>query len=417
MIKPNTFLDPDDALQIVLHHAATLPVEMTALPDADGLVLAQAIVARLDQPRFRKAAVDGYGVSAGAGAGPWHVVATIAAGDTRDPGEHAGLASHECVRIMTGAVVPPDVTRIVRFEYAEEIGGDPPQVRQTRDESGANIAERGENIREGDPLLTARRITPLDLGILASQGYRAVPVVRRPRVAVMSTGTELFSPLAEDAPAWGIYDSNSFQLTARARGLGSDAQNHGILRDDQALITTAIREAVDGNDLVICSGGVSMGDLDFVPAALAEIGATVHFHGLAVKPGMPTLFATAGDTLVFGLPGNPVSTIAQFELYVAPALARLAGFQYRPREDVLPLAAPFSRRNADRHEYLPGYIRDGQIHALTYRGSGHLSALAEAQLVFRVDRGVREVAAGERVYARFIRPDDRLSEDLGHRQV
>jgi molybdopterin molybdotransferase len=170
--------------------------------------------------------------------------------------------------------------------------------------------------------------------------------------------------------------------------------------------TDAVKAAIDTHDVVVCSGGVSMGDMDFLPTALETLQAEIHFHGLAMKPGRPTLFATSGGTLIFGLPGNPVSTLVQFEMFIAPALAEMQGLTYTPRETSLPLAKPFSRGKTDRHEYLPGYVQDGKIERVTYQGSGHLSALAAAELIFRIDRGVTSVPAGGEVYARYIRPTD-----------
>jgi molybdopterin molybdotransferase len=152
-----------------------------------------------------------------------------------------------------------------------------------------------------------------------------------------------------------------------------------------------------------------MGDLDLVPQALVDLGCEVHFHGLAMKPGKPTLFASRGQTLVFGLPGNPVSTLVQFDLLVRPALSAVQGLP-RPQvvggsvSDVrLPLAEPFERRNSERNEYVPGRIEGGRVVRVRYKGSGHLSALAEAELFFRVDRGVSNLSAGEHVRVRFFR--------------
>jgi molybdopterin molybdotransferase len=345
--------------------------------------------------------VDGFGVLTGQEDTPFRVVGSIAAGERRSPGEPSGLEAGEALRIMTGAVVPPDIERVLRFEYTEEVGaqeepgsGAPgasassPAGRQTarriRFEEQTNIAEEGENIRAGEPLLSPRRLTALDIGILASQGYAEVPVYRRPKVTVLSTGTELYPPEEREIPSYAIYDSNGSQLTALAKANLAEAENRGILGDDQAAITEALGRAVAESDVVIASGGVSMGDLDFVPAALVDLGASIHFHGLAVKPGKPTLFATLERTLVFGLPGNPVSTAAQFEMFIAPALHALQGLVYTPREARLPLATPFRRKNADRHEFLPGYYRDGKVYQIRYKGSGHLSALSDAELLFRV---------------------------------
>jgi molybdopterin molybdotransferase len=418
MKRPDTFLEPESASAVVMEMVRRCDIEMAGLAECRNRALAEILPAQTDQPRFRKAAVDGYALAGEPGDQPVRVVGSIAAGDHRDPDQPAGLTPGRAVRIMTGAVVPPDIERIIRFEYTETLTAattandgpatETPQssesVRIIRTEHSANIAERGENIRRGDPVLTPRRITPVDIGILASQGYARVPVFRRPSVAVFSTGTELVAPGDTSLEAWAIHDSNSYQIAALAEEAGAAVTNYGILPDDQARITAAVRAAINSHDVVICSGGVSMGVLDFFPTALESLGARIHFHGLAMKPGRPTLFATSGATLVFGLPGNPVSTLVQFELFIAPTLAMMQGLTFTPRETALPLAKPFSRRNADRHEYLPGYIRDGKIERVTYQGSGHLSALSNADVIFRIDRGVTAIPAGEHVYARYIRP-------------
>ncbi|MFW5694123.1 MAG: molybdopterin molybdotransferase MoeA [Alkalispirochaeta sp.] len=424
MAHPTTFLEPDAALRIVLSHVHTRDTEMCPLPECLNRTLADTIRATSDEPRFRKAAMDGYAVGPHQADIPFEVVGSIAAGDSRDPDEPAALSENQALRIMTGAVVPPDIERVIRFESTEPVPNDThgttteaeprERIRDTVQESNTNIAERGENLHRGDPLLSPRRLSAIDVGVLASQGYWQIPVIRQPSVGVISTGTELVSPEQPDLPAYAIYNSNGYLVEAMVREHHATVRNYGIVGDDQQHITETIRTAVQQHDVVICSGGVSMGDLDFVPAALESLGAETHFHGLAVKPGRPTLFATLGTTLIFGLPGNPVSTWAQCEMFIAPALHAMQGLTYQPREAEIPLARSFSRSNADRHEYVPGYYRAGEIHTIEYHGSGHISALASATLVFRVDRGVTDLAAGERVYARFIRPENQLSPDIGY---
>jgi molybdopterin molybdotransferase len=409
MTKPHTFLEPDHALEIVLSNISVLSTERRPLPECLHRALAQTVSAGRDEPPFRKAVMDGYAVGPGQGDRPFQVVGSIAAGDSRDPEAPASLHADQGLRIMTGAVVPPDIDRVIRFESTEEAPSD--RVRATVGESSRNIVERGENLHRGDPLLTPRRLSAIDIGILASQGHWNVPLVRQPSVGVISTGSELFSPEESELPPYAIYNSNGYLVAAMARENYASVHNYGIVGDDQSRITDTIRAAVNDHDVVVCSGGVSMGDLDLVPAALEELGASVHFHGLAVKPGRPTLFATLRDTLIFGLPGNPVSTWAQSEMFLAPALAAMQGLTYQPREAELPLARAFSRSDAGRHEFVPGYYRDGAIHRVEYHGSGHISALASATLVFRVDRGRTDVAAGDPVYVRFIRDEKSEAPD------
>ena len=403
MKHPSTFLSMEDAAQLVRSHLHQLPSETVSLDSALGRSLVQSVRARTDQPRFRKAAVDGYALAESTGSGPYRVTATIAAGDEVDPRRRASLGRGEALRIMTGAVVPPDIQRVVRFEYTEEIPAAANTFRILRGERNTNIAEQGENIRSGATLLTPRILSAIDIGILASQGVWTVFVARLPAVAVISTGTELVHPSEPYLADYAIYESNGMQLSALAAGAGAQVHNYGIAADRQEGVTKLLGDAAANHNLVVCSGGVSMGDKDFVPTALEALGAEIHFHGLAMKPGRPTLFATLNDTLVFGLPGNPVSTVVQFEMFIAPTIAALQGAEYLPREAHLPLIGDFQRSSVDRAEFLPGVIRDGAVEPVPYMGSGHLSALATAEVVFRVDRGVATVNQGEAVYVRYLR--------------
>ncbi|MFO8042108.1 MAG: hypothetical protein R6U25_02800, partial [Alkalispirochaeta sp.] len=193
MRQPYTFLEPEEALKTVLAQVHTLGIEQEHLPNCLHRTLAHTVHAQSDEPRFRKAAMDGYAVGPGQEDRPFEVVGAIAAGDSRDPEEPAALRADQGLRIMTGAVVPPDIERVIRFESTEKVpsAGGTTTVERVRDreqESTTNIAERGENLRRGDPLLTPRRLSAIDLGILASQGHWNIPVVRTPSVGVISTG-------------------------------------------------------------------------------------------------------------------------------------------------------------------------------------------------------------------------------------
>ncbi|TVQ40865.1 MAG: molybdopterin molybdenumtransferase MoeA [Spirochaetaceae bacterium] len=398
-MKPHTSYSPQEALEKVLHGVSALPVEDVAVPQALHRVLARPLAARIEDPRFNKSAVDGIAVRTGDTSPEFEIVGDIAAGD----GTEYRLQPGQALRIMTGAAVPEGIGQVIKFENC---AFERSRARVVEPERGSNIALRGENIRAGDALLSPRRLKPADIGVLASQGYGSVPVHRRPRVAVIATGDEIY-PSDADLPAAGIFDSNSHQLTAYARDAFAETTNYGITGDTLDRIRTTLAQAVARHDVVILSGGVSMGDLDFVPEALTALGAEVVFHGLAMKPGRPTLFAVLRDprntVRVFGLPGNPVSTAVQFELLVRPLLAALEGTACTARESWLPLADGYRRSNPDRHEFLPGVVRNGSVVPLAYKGSGHVSVLAEATLVFRIDRGVQLIEPGSEVYVRFLR--------------
>ncbi len=398
-MKPHTSLTPEEAHARVLQGITPGPEEEVPLREALHRVLARSLPARLEDPRFNKSAVDGFGVRADDYSEEYILVGSVTAGDSSCP----AIGPGETVRIMTGARVPPGVEQVVKFENCA-VEGD--RVRIVEPERITNIALQGENIRVGDPLITARRLLPADIGVLAAQGYETVPVRPRPRVAVIATGDEIY-PAGTELPETGIFDSNSYQLAAYAADAFAEVTNVGIVRDDLEHLTNVLEDAAARHDVVILSGGVSMGDLDFVPEALSAIGTEIVFHGLAMKPGRPTLYGerrTRGQVVrFFGLPGNPVSTAVQFEVLVRPLLWALEGAVYTPRDAMLPLAEPFRRRNTDRHEFLPGYIRDGQVHSLRYTGSGHLTAITGATLFYRIDQGVAALDAGQDVYVRFIR--------------
>lgn len=398
-MKLRTALSPEQAYSLILDGVVPGPEEEIALQDALQRVLAHPLPAKLEDPRFNKSAVDGFGVPADDDSEEFRVVGTVTAGDSGLPVAGKG----EALRIMTGARVPPGIGQVVKFENCR-VDGD--LVRVVEPERTNNIAVKGENIRVGEPLLPLRRLLPADIGVLAAQGYYSLPVRKKPRVAVVATGDEIYPP-GVSLPETGIFDSNSHQLTALARDSCADVTNFGIVRDDLETLIGLLREVTEGNDVVILSGGVSMGDLDYVPDALVAIGAETVFHGLAMKPGRPTLYAVLrrGDRCVrlFGLPGNPVSTLVQFEVLVRPLLWALEGMVYAPKETRLPLAEPMRRESSDRHEFLPGIVQDGAVYTLRYTGSGHLTALAGATLLYRIDQGVAALDAGDEVYVRFIR--------------
>lgn len=408
-MKPHTNLNPEEALARVLEGVVPTAGEEVPLADALYRVPVHPLTARLEDPRFNKAAVDGIAIRADDPSREFRITATIAAGDA----PAVTLQHGEAVRIMTGAPVPDDAGRIVMFEhctFSEEgpadSGGPLVRAQIIHDGTAPNIAWQGENITVGAPLLPRRRLLPQDIGILAAQGYATLEVHRPVRVAVIATGDEIV-PAGEPLGPASIHDSNSPQLTAYARSAHGQAVNLGIAGDTRETISARIQQELHTADIMILSGGVSMGDLDYVPQVLEELGAEIVFHGLALKPGRPTLFAVYRNgnhtTRIFGLPGNPVSTAVQFELLIRPLMAALEGDPWTPREGVFPLAQEYRRRNTERHEYVPGWLQNGKVVPVGYMGSGHLTALSEATLIFRIDRGVPEKRAGEEVHVRFLR--------------
>ena len=415
-----TALSLDEALRIVVAAAPPPMTERVPLGQALGRVLVETVLAAVDQPPFDKSAMDGFahGSPLPAPTGPWRVVGLSAArAAAAGEGTAVSLKPGECVRIMTGAMLPPGTTAVQRIERCE-VQPPPPsggleQVSFTRAEEWNNIIRRGENQKKGDILLTPRILGPQDIGILASSGYAELLVARRPRVAVLSTGDELVSPGQALSPG-AIYDSNGPQLAAQALACGCELKMLGTVLDDEEALVRAFEDALGGCDVLVVSGGVSMGDFDHVPRALARAGIEKLFHGLALRPGKPVFFGTKrGDgrpaAAVFGLPGNPVSTFVGFELLVRPYLAARTGMAAEPRTIGARLAVPLERRETDRVEFMPALLEQGPdglpaVRPLSYKGSSMLNALAQADCLISMDIGVKRIEEGRVVNARLIRP-------------
>jgi molybdopterin molybdotransferase len=299
---------------------------------------------------------------------------------------------------MTGAMMPEGADKIVRVEFTRETEG---WMTVTEPEPYANIIERGENLRSGEALLDPKVLRAQDIGVLASQGYAAVPVSAAPLVGVITTGSELRPP-GEQLASGQIYDSNGVQLCAQAQAMRIRLRNYGVVPDDPKRLAAAVDRALRECDVLLLSGGVSLGDLDFVPGVLKDLGAQIVFHKLAVKPGKPTLFARREDSFVFGLPGNPVSTFIIFEVFVKAFLCRWMGITSRPLMVGGTLAETIKRRDAKRLEYRPVRLEGRRVVALSYHGSSHLSALREAEGLIRIEIGTDRIEEGSELDVRLL---------------
>jgi molybdenum cofactor synthesis domain-containing protein len=345
--SPYPMVPIEEAQQIIAAHAAPLGVEEISSLSADGRVLAEDVFAAEDLPDVPKAAVDGYALRAEEGMAERQVIAELTAGAAGAFGETT-LPPGTAARIMTGAPVPPGADAVIMVEQTEEREG---ILRVGRAVArGDSIHTIGQDIARGELVLArGTALGAADIGLLATIGRVRVAAYRRPVVAVLATGDEVYEP---DAPAstGGIRDSNRYALMAAAREAGCETISLGIARDDAEVQRAAILEGLERADLLLTSGGVSMGTRDLIKPLLAELG-TVHFGRIAFKPGKPTTFATVRDKLVFGLPGYPVSSLVSFEVFVRPALRRMQGDTRPDRARVRvtlrdPIKAP-----PDRPEY------------------------------------------------------------------
>ena len=376
----------DDALALVLDHVQALPGEAAAVADAAGRVLAEDARARVDLPPFPSSAMDGYAVRAEETPGSLVVAGQSAAGRPAQ----APLASGQAIAISTGAVVPDDADAVVPVERVERDGD---AVVVERVEVGENVRPRGGDIREGATVVPAGTTCgPAQLGALAAAGLATVHCARRPRVAVLATGSELRTP-GESLGPGEIYESNTVMLAAQLRRAGADAEVLGAVADDAEATRAALERGLAA-DVLLTSGGVSVGEHDLVRGLLAELGAVEVFWRVAVKPGKPLAFSTRASTLVFGLPGNPVSSFVGFELFVRPALAALQGAR-DPAPAFLPGRLGVTvARNAERDELVRARVEDGVVQPLRGEESHKIARAALATALVLIPRGDGELAAG-----------------------
>ena len=387
-------IDLQDALAIIKNHPGKTAGENLTLSEISGRVLTKAVKAPSDSPPVDKSAMDGYALPDGDILTKYRILGTVAAGDSAA----VDLTSGNCLKIMTGARMPPGAKRVIRVEYTRQEGE---WMYPLKDDSHGNVIFKGENIRAGEDLLHPKILGPKDIGILAAFGIDRAEVAVPPRVGIITTGSEIVDP-GRPLPDGMIFNSNGPQLAAQVSQTGAEVFNYGIVPDDREELARTVREALNTQDIVILSGGVSMGDFDLVPGVLAEAGVKIEFHSVAVKPGKPTLFGKKGDTAVFGLPGNPVSVYIIFDIFVKPYIYSCMGLAWVPGSAKLPLGREVSRRDAKRTEFLPIIIREGRIYPIRYGGSSHLSALAEAEGFMEIPRHMEKINEGESVDVRFL---------------
>jgi molybdopterin molybdotransferase len=388
----------DEAIARVLERAEPLAAEHVPLRDALGRVLAEDARSAVDLPPFPSSAMDGFAVRAADTPGQLPVVARIAAGR---PAERA-LAAGEAMGIATGGVVPDGADAVIPIEYVVE-HDNYVEIPESVD-AAVNVRPRGGDIGAGDVLVPAgARLGAAQLGALAAAGIVDVTCTRRPRVVVLTTGTELRRP-GEPLGPGEVYEANGLLLSSAIAASGAAVEEHASVEDDEEAHRDAIARALDA-DVVVTSGGVSVGPHDLVRRIEADLGVEEVFWGVAVKPGKPVSFGVRGKTLVFGLPGNPVSALVGCQLFVRPAVLALQGAaDPGPTYELGRLASPV-RRNPERDELLRAGLRiadaTAELEPIRGQESHMIARAATADALVLVARGEGEVAAGEPV--RYLR--------------
>jgi molybdopterin molybdotransferase len=319
-------IEIDDARRAVLDAVAPLACERIALADALGRVLAEQVSSAGPLPPFDSSAMDGFALRCAdvRDAGEREPVTLSVVGESRagHPSQRA-VGAGEAIAISTGAIVPAGADAVVPLERANASNGHVDVLAAVA--PGNDVRRAGEDIRAGQPVIgPGTLLGPAELGVLASLGRAQLDCFELPRVSVLSTGDELVEP-GDPLPRGSIYNSNSYAVAALAREAGARVLASASVRDEADATSSAISHALSGADVVVVCGGVSVGAHDHVKTSLAELGVEQRFWGVALKPGKPTWFGARGRTLVFGLPGNPVSAIVTFTLLAAPALRALSG--------------------------------------------------------------------------------------------
>lgn len=390
-------IELNDALQIALSSAQPLGSEQVELSDSLGRVLVEDVAADMDLPPFDKSLRDGYACRRVDLGNVLTVIETIAAGVV--PAREIG--PNQCAKIMTGAAVPRSADCVIMLERAEAVSEN--TIRVLGDATTSHIARKAGDTRRGQLLLKkGSRLGPPQVAALASAGCVRPLVALRPRIAVLASGNELVPPATRPGPSQ-IRNTNGPQLLAQLKDMGLEANDFGIARDTPADIDRVLKTALGENEVVLISGGVSVGDFDFVPAVLRQNQIELLFEKVAIKPGKPAVFGRRGQTYCFGLPGNPVSTFVVFELLVKPFLYKLMGHEYSPVTVQMCLEESVARKDTDRQSWIP-VQRTGTatVRPVKYHGSAHTAALCEADGLVSLDIGVAHLAKGAPVCVRLL---------------
>jgi molybdopterin molybdotransferase len=388
-------LTVDEAQALVFAEVKVLPAESVPLQEADGRVLREDVAAPRDVPQLDNSAMDGYAVRAADTPGSLEVIDDVPAGRISTK----TVASGTAIRIMTGAPVPQGADAVAQFEITDR--GEKVVKVQNAVDKGASIRRAGEDMQAGQIVLRSGTLLgPGEIGVLATAHKSTVSVGRRPSVAILSTGDELIDVADPPAPGRSV-NSNSYALAALVRAAGGVAHVRGIIRDDRAATINALQSTLDC-DFIVTSGGVSVGAYDFVKDALEALGAETKFWRVAMKPGKPVVLSRLREKLFFGLPGNPVSALVSFTLFVAPSIRKALGLTENLLPPVVNVRTTAALKPAaDRRSYLRVRVlaRQGELVAepMKAQGSGVSTSMIQANGLAIVEAGTAAIDAGQLV--------------------
>lgn len=359
-------------------------------------ILAEDVISDTDMPPFNKSAMDGYACRLEDIKNELEVIEIIPAG--KPP--QKSISKNLCSKIMTGAMLPQGADCVIMVEHTE-ITPDK-KVLFLKETTKDNIAYKSEDIKIGDVVLRkGTLIKPQHIAVLASVGCVNPVVFRQARVGIISTGDEIVEPKYKPGLSQ-IRNSNAYQLIAQVEKMGAIPKYFGITRDDEQASYKIIEKALNGSDVLLLTGGVSMGDFDFIPEIFDKLKVRQLFQKLAVKPGKPTIFGIRDKKFVFGLPGNPVSSFNIFELLTKPFIYKMMGYDYKPLNIKMPLGKTYKRKKSDRKSFIPVKIKNGLVFPLEYHGSAHINALSDADGLIAVPIGKMILDKGDLIDVRQI---------------
>lgn len=398
-----TFLHPDDALKLVLNNIEDYGDENISIFESCNRVLSNEAFAKNDDPPFNKSSMDGYAYTNYNG-DTYALIENniIEAGAFKN----IEVKDGECIKIMTGAVVPKGCDFVQRIEWTKEYKKDGKTFIQfTKKENLSNIIKKGNNKKIGEKILNKKFLMPKDTAILSGFGYDKIYVKKKINASVISNGNEI-ADIGEVLKEGAIYDANAPMLLNRMLDLSCNCKFYGRVKDDKNEIRTILDKAIDENDMVLITGGVSMGDFDYVHEILCDIGVNQIFHGLAMKPGKPLFFGKFNNKAVFALPGNSVSAYMTFEIMVKPYILSSFGLLYDNSYINAILTENFNRKDVERLEYVPIqlYFENTKLYAklINYNNSSMISSFAEANGILKIDIGIKNIKSGDIVDVRFI---------------
>ena len=387
----------EDAIQSIHKNCFALDSERVDLVESLNRVLREDVLSDIEMPPFDKSAVDGYACKRSEIGNSLRVVETIPAGV--QPRHNIG--DNQCAKIMTGAVMPEGADCVLLREEVEEHSDG--TIRFKKDHTAVNICFKGEDVLVGQKLLSAgTRIKPSHIAAMALGGNVRPLVSVRPKVGVIATGDEIVEPSIRPGTSQ-IRNSNSYQLIAHCTEFGCVPQYYGIIPDDIHSITSAIEQAVRENNVLLLTGGISAGDLDFVPQILERLGFQILFRGVGIQPGRPAIFGKADRTFVFGIPGSPVASFIVFEVLIKELLADLMSLKKFIEQTKCTLTSDIKRQKTNRIGWRPVTVSpDGSAQSIEYHGTAHISSYATADGIIPIPIGVSELPKGTVVDVRLI---------------